>query len=453
MELYFIYSNSKIWYNILTGGEFVNNIFLYGDIGVGKSTIIRNFIEYLNCSIGGFIEKHNIYDDRKEFRIISLYDGQVTEPIGISFLNKDKIMSFSEVFEKDGVEIIQNSLRERQLIIIDELGFLESAAREFQKAVYEALNSIKPVIGVIKAKGSKFLDGIRKRDDVILIEVKESNRNEVLNELFNKVKELGLEISRYKGFYFDNKRIDWYNQAIDSDYNDYPDSVFEYVKSRAVDFKDMSVLDIGAGSGAFSIPLMKEEAVVSAVDPSLNMILSLKKRAEKHLNLEEYKNLHIYLTPWEKMNFNEHDYVVCAFCSNNLVIKENISKLYNEFKYSAFLIVHSERYRRNFKRNELMKRLGRDERKYDVIGEDIIDLLDEMDLKYIRKKTSIKLHQYFNSIDEANLFICNHFDISESREVNITKRFVLENIIKFRNVYAFPNMKKVDIIEIIKQER
>ena len=431
----------------------MNNIFLYGDIGVGKTTIIRNFIERLNCSIGGFVEKHHLYDDRKEFRIISLYDGQVTEPIGVSFFNKNKFKSIAEVFEIDGVEILQNSFRERQLIIMDELGFMECDAKEFQRAVYKALNSNKPVIGVIKAKGCEFLEDIRKRDDVTLIEVKESNRDEVLNNLINKVKELGVEVSDFKGFCFDNKRIDWYNQAIDSEYNDYPKSVFEYMKSRVGSFKNISVLDIGAGSGAFSIPLMKEEAVVSAVDPSLNMILSLKKRTQKHLSHKECENLHIYLTPWEKMNFNEHDYAVCAFCSNNLVIKENISKLYDEVKYSAFLIVHSERYRRNFKRNELMKRLGREERKYDVIGEDIINTLEEMDLKYIRKKKGIKLHQYFNSIDEANLFICNHFNISEPQEVNITKRFVLDNIIKFRNIYAFPNMKKVDIIEIIKQER
>lgn len=453
MKLYFIPSNSIIWYNVLTGGEFVNNIFLYGDIGVGKTTIIRNFIEHLNCSIGGFIEKHHLYNDRKEFSIISLYNGQVTEPIGVSFFNNDKFKSFTEVFEREGVQILENSLRERQFIIMDELGFMESDAKKFQRAVYEALNSTKPVVGVIKTKNYEFLDGIKKRDDVILIEVKESNRNEVLNELINKVKEIGVKVSDFEGFYFDKKRIDWYNQAIDSEYNDYPKSVFGYMKSRVGSFKNMSVLDIGAGSGAFSIPLMKEKAVVSAVDPSLNMILSLRKRTEKHLRPKEYENLHIYLTPWEKMNFNEHDYVVCAFCSNNLVIKENISKLYDEFKYSAFLIVHAERYRRNFKRNELMKRLGRAEKKYDVIGEDIINSLEEMGLKYTRKKKGIKLHQYFNSIEEANVFICNHFNILEPQEVNITKRFVLENIIKFHNIYAFPNMKKVDIIEIIKQER
>ncbi len=57
------------------------------------------------------------------------------------------------------------------------------------------------------------------------------------------------------------------------------------------------VLDIGAGTGAFAIPLMKEGAYVTAVDSSLYMIQSLVHRTEK-LGLD---NIDCILSPFHRV--------------------------------------------------------------------------------------------------------------------------------------------------------
>ena len=58
---------------------------------------------------------------------------------------------YPEVFDTYGTQLI-HSASKKELIIMDEIGFIEEKAEQFQKAVLSAFDSNIPVLAAIKAK-------------------------------------------------------------------------------------------------------------------------------------------------------------------------------------------------------------------------------------------------------------------------------------------------------------
>jgi len=162
----------------------MNNIFLTGDKQVGKSTIINRFLAEYNGRVCGFKTLLET-DPYRRFYLHSL-NPQITfnEKIYISKINEQGFLKGNiEGFDSFGVEILNDCLTSPpDLIVFDELGLFESDAILFQKAVHKCLDSPIPVLGVLKAKSSPFLDSIRYRNDVTIYNVTLENREE-MNEI------------------------------------------------------------------------------------------------------------------------------------------------------------------------------------------------------------------------------------------------------------------------------
>jgi nucleoside-triphosphatase len=85
--------------------------------------------------------------------------------------------------EKIAIEAIRAAVRARQLIVIDEIGPMEIRSIIFRDVVNEAFNSGAPVLATITAGSFPFTDAIKKRIDVTIIEVRPSNRDQLVSEL------------------------------------------------------------------------------------------------------------------------------------------------------------------------------------------------------------------------------------------------------------------------------
>ena len=105
-------------------------------------------------------------------------------------IKNGKVTGYTDVFDTIGTEILDESLRYSELIVMDEIGFLEEKAELFKNKITEVLDSNKFVIGVIKDfdKKSKLLDMIRKRKDVSIITVDENNRNNLTDKVMRGLK-------------------------------------------------------------------------------------------------------------------------------------------------------------------------------------------------------------------------------------------------------------------------
>ena len=150
------------------------HIFLTGEVQVGKSTAINKALALLNIPYLGFKTYGAEYkDDGSSILYISPANNlNIKTKIAERNKNSSKKMVVNKnAFEVTGVEILKNSLNsETKLIIMDEIGFMESNFDGFKNQIREALDSDKIILGVVRNKNTEFLNEVRSHKKVELIE-------------------------------------------------------------------------------------------------------------------------------------------------------------------------------------------------------------------------------------------------------------------------------------------
>ena len=151
------------------------HIFLTGERQIGKSTAVSKALQMLNVTPGGFrTAGANVKEDGSSD--VMLYPAEMRPEDGQKAAHRmpDKREAYPEIFDTYGASLLK---RPAKLILMDELGFLESDAKTFQQTVFETLDGATPVLGVIRNKKTAFLDAVRTRDDIILLTVTKENRD------------------------------------------------------------------------------------------------------------------------------------------------------------------------------------------------------------------------------------------------------------------------------------
>jgi len=93
-----------------------------------------------------------------------------------------------EAFESGGARLITES-NNADLIIMDELGYLESDAPKFKKAVLDAIAGNIPILGVVRLGDIPWHKDIKLNHSVTLIDVNMENRGVLPFELVDKLLE------------------------------------------------------------------------------------------------------------------------------------------------------------------------------------------------------------------------------------------------------------------------
>ena len=182
------------------GGYRMSNVFLTGAINIGKSTIVsRVMAEFLRTGIstaGFYTLPYAIGGAVKGYYIHPLFPMELLplpEKRIIGTIKGDQWAGVTQTFESIGTEILEQSLAgTADLVIMDELGFFEEKAFGFQDRVVELLDSPKTVLGVIKPSNLPFLNDIRKRDDVWLLEVTRANRSHLAGRVLEGLRGNGI---------------------------------------------------------------------------------------------------------------------------------------------------------------------------------------------------------------------------------------------------------------------
>ena len=164
------------------------HIFLQGPRNVGKSTAIRKTLDIMSkttsLSLGGFFTWNGggetariflrpaIESRSDEVSLLASFD----PAIGRMKCNPD-------VFEQTAAHLLAESAS-ADLIIMDELGFIETDAPAFRKAVHDTLAGDVPVFGVLRqGKDIPWHDDIKKNPRVRLFDVTQENRDNLPQEL------------------------------------------------------------------------------------------------------------------------------------------------------------------------------------------------------------------------------------------------------------------------------
>lgn len=180
------------------------NIFLTGERNVGKTTIINKSITSLrtkwqnrkgiSLKVGGFQTfEGEEFSQGKSYVYLKSAEGFLDSRFSSAKIALRDKSSFSfkvytEVFDEEGTFTLNKSTSS-DIIIMDELGFMEKDAKVFQRRVMEILDGDIPVLGVVKLKSNDFLDRVRVHPNVNVITVTEGDRNEKLQEVQSLIEE------------------------------------------------------------------------------------------------------------------------------------------------------------------------------------------------------------------------------------------------------------------------
>lgn len=161
-------------------------VFLTGERGVGKSTLVQSFLKESKLSYSG-VKTSCVYDFQGTKTIYlqpfaSYYP--FTEMKAGRRINMENVEQNTEVFDTFGVELLSGKT---DFIVIDEVGNLESNAEHYTNRLINLLEDGKTnIIGVLqKGTKGKLADSIVKNAQVI--EITKENRDSILSLLCSRL--------------------------------------------------------------------------------------------------------------------------------------------------------------------------------------------------------------------------------------------------------------------------
>ena len=173
------------------------NILLTGRPRVGKSTLILRIVEKLKragaANIGGFYTLEASEAGKRIGFDINTLDGKKGRLARAGIESRFRLGRYGidmEQFEEIALSALSRAIEHDDIIVIDEIGFMELKSRRFQELVEKALDSSKPVIATIMKNSFDFPDRIKAREDVLMMTVRVDNRDKLVDEMTEIIRKL-----------------------------------------------------------------------------------------------------------------------------------------------------------------------------------------------------------------------------------------------------------------------
>ncbi len=166
---------------------------IVGERHIGKSTLIRRVLNELNVSVCGFeTKKEEHLEDPVYGSPIYIYEpGQPhyqTEENLIGYCKQQCPKPNKEVFEQFAGKF--NDFPDgKDMILMDEIGFLETCSGNFCRGILSVLDGDTPVIAAVKDKDTPFLDSVRSHKNCRCFYITKENRDELAEEVLAFVRQ------------------------------------------------------------------------------------------------------------------------------------------------------------------------------------------------------------------------------------------------------------------------
>ncbi len=179
----------------------MRKIFVTGRPGIGKTSVVRESMQILKRAGfkpgGVFCPDMRVGGRRVGFELIDILTGSRGILAHVDQLTGPQVSRYRvnlRDLREVGAGAILRAIEGADFIVIDEVGPMELYSEEFRRAVLEALDSPKPVLGVIHWRARHpLVDLIRSRRDVRIYEVTFENRDklgrEIADELLAELKQ------------------------------------------------------------------------------------------------------------------------------------------------------------------------------------------------------------------------------------------------------------------------
>jgi len=166
------------------------NILLQGLPGIGKTTIIEKLAELLK-NIAGFYTKEIRQNGERVGFLVKDFEGREGILAHIEYKSPYRVGRYCvniKSFEGIAIPALENGLKERKILLIDEIGKMEIFSDKFKEQVAKSLDSPNQVIATIPQKMNYQIKKIIEGRNYHLIHVTKENRNSLPGIVLNLLK-------------------------------------------------------------------------------------------------------------------------------------------------------------------------------------------------------------------------------------------------------------------------
>ena len=167
----------------------VNNVLVTGPPRSGKSTLIEKVVQRISRPATGFFTQELRERGRRVGFSITTLEGKTGVLAHQSIRSTFKVGKYGVNLEDLDQIAVPSMLPSTpdQIVVVDEIGKMECFSRLFKETLLKALSSDNLVIGSVAIKGDRFIQSIKKRDDVSLISITEKTRDSALQLFLEKL--------------------------------------------------------------------------------------------------------------------------------------------------------------------------------------------------------------------------------------------------------------------------
>ncbi len=160
------------------------NILITGPPRIGKTTAIGKLIGILpkETKLFGFFTKEIREGGRRVGFSITDLDGKKKVMAHVDFPKHQRVGKYgvdTKSVEDIGVNAIKHGVEKGNVVVVDEIGKMELFSKAFEKSVISVLDSPTHVVATIMSKPNPYADRVKRRDDIVLLEVTKGNRDDI----------------------------------------------------------------------------------------------------------------------------------------------------------------------------------------------------------------------------------------------------------------------------------
>lgn len=160
---------------------------------MGKSTLIGRVLDAIDRPVSGFeTKKQTDLEEALRGSPIYIYDARcprVQTPNNLVGYCKDHHFQVdTEIFDRFA-EKLRKPVPAGGVVLLDEVGFMESKAEKFCAAIFDLLDGDIPVIAAVKDKDTPFLEAVRSHPKAKCFYITKENRDALYLQVLDFVRD------------------------------------------------------------------------------------------------------------------------------------------------------------------------------------------------------------------------------------------------------------------------